>query len=202
MAKRLNRDDVDKLHDCNLYIPSRLIWIGSEEHNMEHGESGVDGALAERTIKNLHILESISQEPIMIVMNNIGGDEYHCMAIIDAIKACKSHITIKVFGNAASAGSLILQAADERIMAPLSVQMIHYGTFGFDGHSKDFQKWATEGDRLDNWMEQYYLAKIRQKHPTFPLKKLKEMLDHDTFLTAAESVELGLADKILGDDEA
>lgn len=200
MAK-FTRDDVDKFHDYSLYIPKRTVFMGSEECSLEHGESGTDGAMAERLIKNLTILEALSQEPIIIVMNNLGGDFNHGMAIYDVIKSCKSHITIKTLGYAMSMGSIILQSADERIMAPNASQMIHYGSWQFSGHSKTGQKWAKDNERLDQWMEEMYLARIREKQPQFPLQKLKKMLDHDTFLTAEESVLLGLADKILGDED-
>lgn len=200
MAK-FTRDDVDKFHDYSLYIPKRTIFMGSEEYSQEHGESGTDGLMAERIIKNLTILEGLSNDPIVIVMNNIGGDFNHGLAIYDAIKACKSHITIKAFGNAMSMGSIIFQAADERIMAPNATQMIHYGTWSFSGHSKTGQKWAKDNERLDTWMEEMYLARIKEKQPQFPMAKLKKMLDHDTFITAEESILLGLADKILNDED-
>lgn len=198
---RFTRDDVDKFHDYSLYIPQRTIYMGSEEFSLELGESGTDGLMAERTIKNLMILEGLSSDPITIVMNNIGGDEYHGFAIYDAIKACKSHVTIKVFGHAMSMGSIILQAADLRIMSPTSRQMLHYGTWGINDHAKTTQKWAEEGLRIDRWMEDMYLHRIREKQPRFPIQKLKKMLDHDTFLTADESVALGLCDRVLGEDE-
>lgn len=198
MAK-LIRDDVDKFHDYSLYIPQRTMFMGSEDYSLEHGESGTDGLMAERTIKNLAILEHLSNAPITIIMNNIGGDEYHGFAIYDAIKACKSRVTIKVFGHAMSMGSIILQAADERVVAPTSRQMIHYGTWGLHDHAKTSQKWAEEGKKIDAWMEQMYLTRIKEKHPDFKLTKLKHLLDHDTFLTAKESVEFGLADSVLED---
>jgi ATP-dependent protease ClpP protease subunit len=94
-------------------------------------------------------------------------------------------------------GSIILQAADERVMAPRASQMIHYGQWSFDGHAKTGQKWAKEFDRLDTWMEVMYLSRIQEKHPDFTLKKLKSMLNHDTFLTAEQSIEVGLLDSIL-----
>lgn len=194
---RLNRDDVDRFHDYGIYIPKRTIFIGSEEVSIESGESGTDSAMAESTIKNLTILEALSSEPITIIMNNIGGDEYHGLAIYDAIKACKSHVKIIVMGHAMSMGSIILQAADERIMSARSSQMIHYGEWSFDGHAKTGQKWAKEFERLDSWMEQLYLARIQERVPDFSLKRLKPMLNHDTFLSAEQSIELGLADSIL-----
>lgn len=200
MSKRVNRDDIDKFHDYGLYLPTRTIHMSSEEYSLDDGESGVDGKMAERVVKNLYVLESINQEPITILMNNIGGDEYHGMAIYDAIKLCKSHVTIKVRGHAMSMGSIILQAADERIMAPSSRMMVHYGTWGYYGHAKTAQKWATEGQFQDAQMEKIYMERILEKDPTFSLTKLKKMCDHDTFMSAAEAVKLGLADKIEGEE--
>lgn len=199
MSKRINKDEVDRFHDYSIYIPKRTLYMGSEEISIEHGESGTDGAMAERIIKNLIILEGMSSEPITIVMNNIGGDEYHGFAVYDAIRACKSRVTISVIGYAMSMGSVILQAADERIMAPTSRQMIHYGKWGVDDHAKNSQKWAEERLKMDGHVEQLYLSKIKEKNPDFTLKRLQKMLNFDTFLSAEESVELGLADKVAGD---
>jgi len=198
MSKRVNRDDIDKFHDSGLYVPTRHIYMGSEHSDTEMAEGGCDYLMAERVIKNLHILESINKEPITILMNNIGGDEYHGFAMYDAIRLCESHITVKVLGHAMSMGSIILQAADERLMAPTSRQMIHYGTWGIHDHAKTAQKWAEEGKKIDKWMEQMYLDRIQEKHPAFTLEDLQKMLDHDTFFTATESVKLGLADSVLG----
>lgn len=198
---KVNHDNVDKFHDYGIYIPKRTIYMGSEEFSMDSGESGTDGLMTERIIKNLTILESMSSEPITIIMNNIGGDEYHGMGIYDAIKSCKSHVKIIVIGHAMSMGSIILQAADERVMAPNSRLMIHYGTWNFDGHAKTGQKWAKEFDKLDDAMEKLYMEKILVKDPEFPIQRLKKWLDHDTFMTAQECVDVGLADKVLGDED-
>lgn len=200
MSKNI-RDDIDKFHDYSIHIPSRTLFMGNEDNDIEHGASGTDGGMAERMIKNLHILEHLNSEPITILMDNIGGDEYHGFAIYDAIRACESEVTIKVLGHAMSMGSIILQAADKRIMAPTSRQMIHYGTWGVHDHAKTSRKWSDEGVRIDEWMEKMYLEKIHGKVPDFSLAKLKKMLDHDTFLTARESVNLGLADEVLGEED-
>ena len=165
MTKRVNRDDIDKLHDYDVYIPTRTIYVGSI-HVSDEGESGTDAHMAERLLKNIHILEALNKDPITIIFNNIGGDVNHGLAIYDGIKNSECHITIKVFGHAMSMGSIILQAADERLMSPNASQMIHYG-------------------------------KIKEKNPKFTLGQLRKMLDHDTFLTSKESVELGLADGVL-----
>lgn len=194
---RINRDDIDKFHDYGLYIPARTVYIGSEEFSLSEGESGVDGQMAEKAIKNLMVLEHLNKNPIVIVMNNVGGDVYHGRAIYDAIRSCRSHVTIKALGHAMSMGSVILQSADLRIMAPNARQMVHYGSAGVpEQHAKTFQRWAKEYEKLDGWMEQIYLAKMKAVDPTVTLQKVKKLLEHDTFLSAEKSIELGLADKI------
>lgn len=194
---RINRDDVDKLYDYDIYIPSRTIYMGSTESDIENGESGVEAVMAERVIKALHLLDQ-KDEPITIIMNNPGGDWYHGMAIYDAVKACQSHITIKVYGMAMSMGGVILQAADKRIMSPNSRFMMHYGTMGIDTtHSKIFDKWSEENKRINKEMEQIFLDKIREQKPNFTLEELKKLLDYDTILTSQETIDMGLADELL-----
>lgn len=194
-------DEVDKFFEYNLFIPSRTIFMGSLSESWEGGETGVNYAMAEYVIKGLHILERLAPKPpanndITILLNNPGGDWYHGMAIYDAIQACEANVTIRTLGHAMSMGSIILQAADDRVMSPNSRLMIHYGTSGFHNHTKIVQQWAKEDKKLIGIMEEIYMDKIKLKHPTFPGKKLRDMLNFDTILNAEEAVNLGLADRI------
>ena len=198
MSKRIAKDDIDRFHDYKLHVPTRTIYMGSETFDSE-GESGVDGLMAERFIKNITLLDSVSSEPITVLMNNVGGSEYDGFAIYDSIKTCKSLVTIKVFGHSMSMGSIIFQAADVRIMALTSRQMIHYGTWECGGHAKTAQKWSQEGLKIDKWMEKMYMAKIHEKMPEYTIEQLRALLDHDTFFTAQESVAMGLADQVLAE---
>lgn len=199
MSKRISKDEIDRFHDYSIYTPSRTLYMGSV-HIEDGEESGTDASMAERLIKGLHILDTSApggESPITIIMNNLGGDWYHGMAIYDAIKVCKNHITIRVYGYAMSMGSVILQAADERIMAPNSKLMIHYGSMGMDHtHTKIFKKWAEETDKIDKVMENIYMESIKKIHPEFKQAKLKSMLNFDTILNAQETIDLGLADKV------
>lgn len=195
-----NRDDIDKFYDYNIYLPTSTLYMGSVETDLsEDTESGTDAKMAEQVVKGLHILDLKDRE-INVIMNNLGGDWDHGMAIYDAIKKCKNHVTITVYGQCMSMGTVILQAADLRILAPNSRFMIHYGTDGFSGHAKNFEKWAEDGKRLNKKMEDIYLEKMRKKNPKYPRVQLKNMLNFDTIMTAEETVKLGLADKVLGHD--
>lgn len=198
---RMNRDDIDKFHDYGIYIPHRTIYMGSEGSDANENENGVDFLMAERIVKNLHILDMQSQEPITIIMNNPGGCVSNGMAIYDAIKSCRSHVSIKVFGCAMSMGAIILQAADERIMAPSAKFMFHYGYISLEGHVKNAEKWIEDSKKDDKWMEKMFLELINKKQPQFSMGRLKEMLKFDTILSAKECVDMNLADKVLGEGE-
>lgn len=200
MSRKFIREEADRFHDYNLYIPSRTIYMGSETYG-DDDESGVDGAMVARAIKNLAILDSLAEEPITVILNSPGGDYYHGMAIYDAVKACRNKVGIKVFGSSMSMGALILQAADKRILSKNSKVMIHYGYSGLaENHTRTNEKWIEEIKKTNDTYEEILLEKIRDKHTDFPRKKLQKMLDFDTILSAREAVDLGLADSILGEE--
>lgn len=196
-----NRDETVTLvrlaelfHDTGLAIPTRTIYMGGVQS--WDGEVGTDVLMAERVIKNLHTLENMGTGPITILMNNPGGDWYHGIAIYDSIKQSPCEITIKARGYAMSMGSIILQAATHRWMSPTASQMLHYGTDGYFHHSKTFEKYAEQSKKINAVMEGIYLDRIREKHPKFKKAQLKKLLNFDTYLTAQESIDLGLADRV------
>lgn len=168
--------DLDKWFDLNVDTDMRTLYMGSVGYTHEESETGVDHFMAEYLIKGMHTLESKNKKPITIIMNNPGGDWYHGMAIYDAIKSSPCECTIKVYGHAMSMGSIILQAADHRIMMPNSRFMIHYGYDGKAGHAKIVYKWADEGKRINWEMENIYLEKMLEFEKTSG-KKLELALE-------------------------
>jgi ATP-dependent protease ClpP protease subunit len=159
-----DNDFVSDWFDHNIDIDNRTIYMGSLGYSPDGSETGVDHLMTEYFIKGMHLLESRSEhKDILILMNNLGGDWYHGMAIYDSIKNSSCNCTIKVYGHAMSMGSIILQAADHRIMMPNSRFMIHYGYNGSISHTKIFEKWPDEGKRINYDMENIYLDKILDK---------------------------------------
>lgn len=180
---QLRRDDVDRFFDFNLHLSSRTLFMGTEVDE--------DGEMAELFLKGMTLLEP-TRSPITVIMNNMGGDEYNGLAIYDAIATSKCHITVKVFGHAMSMGSWILQAADERLMSPRAMMMLHIGSNSYRTPAE-----KRELDRLDDMMMRCYMENIQRKHPHYKLATLRKRLEADWYITAAEAVELGLADGVL-----
>jgi len=188
--------------DQGVDFVNRMIYFGSLS-DPEENEAGIDHRVSENVIKSLIALDLAAPDgdkPITIIMNSIGGDVYHGLAIYDAIKSCRNEVVIMVYGAAFSMAAVVLQAADKRIMAPNARLMIHYGEEGSSGHSKSVLRWAREGQKQNKIMEDMLLARMNQKDPKFSRENLTKLLDFDTILSAREAVSLGLADAILGEN--
>ena len=160
----LIRENIDRWFENNLDVDNRTLYMGSIDTSPEGDESGVDTFMAGYFVKGMHVLESKnSTQEITIIMNNPGGDPYHGMAIYDAIKMSNCPCTIKVYGYAMSMGSVILQAADYRIMMPNSKFMIHYGYSSYDSHVKTIESWVNEDKRVSREMEDIFLKMMLEK---------------------------------------
>jgi len=88
------KEDIDRWFDYS-YLPSkRIIYVGSLNSEMSSGdgESGTDCQMAEYFIKAITHLNTISYKPIVVHMNNLGGDWFRGMAMYDAIRASKAHV--------------------------------------------------------------------------------------------------------------
>jgi len=222
--KKTTNDDIEQFMDNELYRPTRTIYMGSQTY-VEGSETGVDHLMAERMIKTLFILDNDAPEgdsPITIIMNNVGGDWYHGMAIYDAIKNCANEVHIKVYGHAMSMGSIILQAADRRSMAKNARIMLHYGSSGSNDHTKNTVKYSNEDVKLNKWMEDMFLEKIGDnkisirrynwlidkvdrtpaggkgnKLVKIDRDRLEAMMNFDSLVDCKDALSLGLIDEII-----
>lgn len=189
---KVTRNSIDKFFDYDLHLESRTVYMGDTQ------DSGVDEQMAERLIKAVHLLSlADSQKTIRIVLNSLGGCWFSGMAIYDAIKASPCPVTIEVLGSAMSMGAIILQAADERVLHPNTVIMIHDGYEHVENlPSRSYEAWAKHSKHSRKKM--YEIFSSRSGKPASYWEKKCSM---DTILTAAEAIRLGLADKIAGGKE-
>jgi ATP-dependent Clp endopeptidase proteolytic subunit ClpP len=128
---------------------------------------------------------------IRININSAGGSVFEGMAIYSQLKRHKAHKTVIVDGFACSIASVIAMAGDTVIMPETAVMMIHNPWTVTIGNAAVLRKEADDLDKLGESMRKAYLAKAGDK---LDEEKLIEMLDAETCLTAAECIELGLAD--------
>ena len=195
-GQRKANDDLTAFFESNLHLPSRTIFCGNYITDDLEAD---DQTAAELFIKGMHLLNATDGD-ITVILNHWGGDEYHNLAIYDAIATSPHRVIAKVFGAAFSMGSWILQAADHRIMAPHATLLLHYGSWDLTTEDASEERVASahnEGQRLRRQMEQTYLGRMREKDPTFPLDRLCALLRAESYLPATEAIALGLADEVL-----
>ena len=188
------KDSVEHYFGHELHVEERLLWVGSQHVTASGVESGTDASMSERLIKGLNVLQTgpNKNKPIRIQMSNFGGYWHHGIAMYDAIRACRAKVTMEVFGPAMSMGSIILQAADVRLLHPMSKIMIHDGQDGFWGHARNFEAAAVESKRLRKEMYEIYAERSGK-----PVEYWEKKCMVDYYLSAEEAVAEGLADKIL-----
>ncbi|MTI95187.1 MAG: Clp protease ClpP [Firmicutes bacterium] len=130
-------------------------------------------------------------DEIRVYINSPGGDVFAGQTIYSIIKRHSATINVYIDGLAASAASVIAMAGDKIIMPVNSMLMIHNPwTFGF-GEANDFRKLADDLDQIRGSMVAAYKTKTDKDD-----QEIIDLLDAETWLTAAEAVEAGFADEV------
>lgn len=195
-------DDDASFFESNLHKSKRLIYMGSFDYDDEYGETGVDFTTSSNVVKALLILDSEKKAPITIHYNMIGGDWTHGMAIYDAIRACRSHVTFIGYPHVRSMGTIIIQAADTRILTPSCRFMIHDGFEGMVGKPMDNEISNKESKLTLDLMYAIYYEALKDKHfksvkKKQALEKISEWCKHDKWFSAKQAIKMGFADSIL-----
>lgn len=122
-----------------------------------------------------------------------GGDFYEAMAIKSLLNQHKGKKFAIVDGLAASAASVLFQTGSVRTMAKNSRQMIHeaHGRIGSFMKAREFREAAEQLDALNNEVLSIYSDRWKGSKAD-----LQAALMKDTWLSAEESVNVGLADRI------
>jgi ATP-dependent Clp protease protease subunit len=143
---------------------------------------------------------------ILFYINSPGGVVTAGLAIYDTIQFIKPDVSTIVLGQACSMGSFLAQAGapGKRLVLPESRTMIHRVSSGTPGtrgsvHVQELQFEDTkrsfeESVRINERLTQLYV-KHNTKGKTYD--ELYNAMKFDTFLSAQEAVEYGLADEVV-----
>lgn len=167
----------------------------------------VEDHMANSIVAQLLFLESENPEKdISLFINSPGGQVTAGLSIYDTMQFIKPDVATYVMGQAASMGSFLAQAGakGKRFVLPESRTMIHRVSSGTRGTSgsvhvqelemEDAIRSFEESKRINKRLTELYV-----KHNTAGKNydEMFETMKFDTFLSAAEAVEWGLADKIV-----
>ena len=138
---------------------------------------------------------------LTIRMNSYGGDANVANVIHNRLRELARggmRLTCVVDGVAMSGGSLIMCACDEVEVNPSSLIMIHNAwTFFFGGYNaRQAREMAAQ---LDAWDDMQ--ASIYERKTGLPRDEILGMMAETTYMTGAEAMDKGFADKLIEDAE-
>ena len=153
-----------------------------------------DGMAMLVTAQLLFLEAENPKKEISLYINSPGGVVTSGMAIYDTMQFIKPSVVTLCMGQAASMGSLLLTAGapDMRFILPQARVMLHQPSGGFQGQASDIERHAQDIIRLKRRLNEIYV-----KHTGKDLDTIEKTLDRDHFMTAEESVEFGVVDKVI-----
>ncbi len=198
----LNREQIDLFYNRNIDLRNRTIYFGpwqlNEGYDTENAEWEVNDHSISNIIKGLYILEQAKVSTITIIWNSEGGSWDSGMALFDYIKYIKSPVNMKCFGRVRSMGTVILQACNKRYLSKNCLFLIHYGTSNQnETHTKDHIKFAKQLEKENAKMEDIYLKRIKEKHPSYKKESLQNLMKYDKYMSPKEAINLGLSDRLI-----
>lgn len=154
----------------------------------------VDKDLSEKVIRHLLLLESISSDPITILIDSPGGDVYAGFSIFDMIRFIKAPVRIVGMGLIASAAALILLAVpkERRYGLPNSSYLIHQPLSGIQGVATEIEIHARELEKTKERLNEIIAEATGQS-----LERVSRDTDRDYWMNSKEAVAYGLIEKTI-----
>jgi ATP-dependent Clp protease, protease subunit len=178
-------------------LKDRVIMLDTDVN--EHSASVI--------VAQLLFLESEnSDKDISLFINSPGGLVTAGLAIYDTMQFIKPDVATYVIGQAASMGSFLAQAGapSKRHVLPESRTMVHRVSSGTPGtrgsvhvqelQFEDAKRTYEESQRINKRLTELY---VRHNTAGKAYDELFEIMKFDTFLSAEQAVEHGLADKVI-----
>ena len=134
------------------------------------------------------------KKEINLYINSPGGVVTAGMGIYDTMQFIKPAVSTLCMGQAASMGSLLLCAGekDMRFALPNARIMVHQPSGGFQGQASDIQRHAEDIMKMKRRLNEIYVKHTGQDYDT-----IEQTLDRDHFMTADETKEFGIIDRVI-----
>lgn len=154
----------------------------------------VDDGMAAIFVSALFLLEKEDpNKEITVMINSPGGSVTAGLAMYDAMRNCSAPIHTVVSGMAASMGSILLCAGDERYATKNARVMIHQPSGGRGGTATDTDTNQKLIYKMWDDLTDIYVAHSGRPHAIFD-KLLQSSEQSGVWLNGKEAQQLGLVD--------
>lgn len=127
-----------------------------------------------------------------ISLNSYGGSVYTALSIYSMLKKRCGSVNIRIDGVAMSAATIISSIPNAKVTMPKgAMMMIHKVSSAVAGNADDLRKAAENIEKLENNIIDIYAEKTKKK-----CEEIREYVNAETYFTAQEAVEFGLADEL------
>ena len=163
---------------------------------MIHEEIGLDwfsgdGMTSKKFAQDLKALgEDIRH--IDLSINSPGGNVFDGIAIYNMLRAHQAKVVVTIDGIAASIASVIAMAGDQIVMPANAMMVIHDPSGVVMGTAQDMRKVAEALDKIKGGLIAAYRSKSGMSD-----EDIADLMSDETWLTAKEAVDFGLADQMI-----
>ena len=189
MEEKSDSEDIKSINQVvqKKFLDERKIFLWGEVN---------DKSCRDVTERLFYLETTDPGKEIILYLNSPGGSVDAGMAVFDTMELISSPITVVVTAMAASMGSILLCAASkgQRLLYPHARVMIHQPLIGGQmmGAAVDINIYAQE---MEKTREE--INRILSKSSGQPLEKVQKDTDRDFYMNAQETIDYGLADKIV-----
>jgi ATP-dependent Clp protease protease subunit len=166
-------------------LKDRIVFLGDE----------VDSTLSNLVIAQMLFLANEDRKAdIHLYINSPGGSVYSGMGIYDTMQFVPCPVSTYVIGAAASMAAVLFAAGTtgRRFVLPHSRVMIHQPLGGARGPATDIK---IELDEMLRTQKQLY--EVLARHSGHDVDKITADCDRNNWMDAEQTVNYGLADKVL-----
>lgn len=136
-------------------------------------------------------LQGVKASALSVHINSMGGSVFEGIAILNALRAHPAKVTTIVDGLAASIASVVAMGGDEVVMSANSQMMIHNASGFVSGDAKAMSERAAVLEKQNQ-----NIASIYADRAGGTVEDWQAAMDAETWYTAQEAVDAGLADKV------
>ena len=149
-----------------------------------------DGVTATQFATDLKALGNVNK--ISLRINSEGGSVFEGKAMYSLLSAHPANVTVHIDGLAASAASFIAMAGNSIEIAESGFVMIHNAYMLAMGDAREMRRSADMLETVNNTILDVYAARTKMDRAA-----IAKMMDDETWMTGAEAVKNGFADKMV-----
>lgn len=198
ISQEFNQEEIDD-QISGIITPSTFEYLERIESRKIYLFGDIETNNILHVIYQIHNLESKSNEDIEIIINSYGGYVVDCFALIDVMDASKCDFRVVVLGMAASAACLIASngTPGKRYAGKNSEFMFHevMSSMPMETRQSDMPMLLKDTKRVQD-----RFTKIFSKNTGRSKEEIKDKfygLTQDVYMTANQSKEFGIIDKIV-----